>query len=342
VGYAANTEALHGQWFEAMRRGDFGAAWRISDQLLRLRVPGEQPWYLPRHQQWVWDGPPLAGQRVLVRCYHGLGDTIQFARFLPLLDSIARETVVWAQPALIGLLATLPGHRRYLPLHDGTPGVEHDVDIEIMELAHALRVQPESLAQSVPYFITGPAGPRVSERFSVGLVAAAGDWDARRSIPAELLRPLTHSPRLATFNFQLEQPLGGMPDLSTPDLLLLARRLRALDLVITPDTMLAHLAGALAVPTWVLLPAEADWRWMAPDRTDSPWYPTLRLFRQEKPGAWPAVVEQVVAALSTITTRQMFRSGVQRSSPSPDRRRRTSSPGRSSCRAFGGRSAGCT
>src|SRR5437588_26655 len=117
-----------------MRRGDFASAWEISDRIVAEHARCEPPWHLPRHQQWVWDGRALAQQTVLVRCYHGLGDTIQFARFLPLLDNICRETIVWAQPSLIPLLRTLPGQRRLLPLHDGSPEVDFDVDIEIMEL----------------------------------------------------------------------------------------------------------------------------------------------------------------------------------------------------------------
>src|SRR2546428_9686365 len=155
-------------WDAAMRRGDFAAAWQICDRLVAARAPGERCWHLPRHEQWVWDGRPLADRTVLVRCYHGLGDTLQFARFLPLLASVARETIVWAQPALLGLLATLPGARRLLPLHDGTPDVEYDVDIESMELAHALRVGAGSLPAGVPYFEV-PRGPRLSDRFSVGV-----------------------------------------------------------------------------------------------------------------------------------------------------------------------------
>jgi hypothetical protein len=291
------SETLRSRWFAAMRSGDFAAAWQLSDHLLSLRAPGEQPWHVPRHEQWVWDGRPLAGQRVLVRCYHGLGDTIQFARFLPLLDGIARETVVWAQSSLIPLLETLPGRRCYLPLHEGTPSVGYDVDIESMELAHALRVEPESLAENVPYFNNVPRAPRAADRFSIGLAAAAGGWDRRRSIPPRFFQKLTEIPSLAVFNLQLEEPLRGLIDLSTPDILLLAQRLRALDLVITPDTMLAHLAGALGVRAWVLLPTDADWRWMHPDRTDTPWYPTLRLFRQKQPGAWRPVIDQVLAEI---------------------------------------------
>src|SRR5207302_929832 len=153
-------------------------------------------------------------------------------------------------------------------------------------------------------------------KFSVGLLAQAGDWDPRRSVPADLLvsrlappggrdAPLaiwrgSAEPRLALFNLQLDRPLAGLPDVSTPDVLLLARRLRSLDLVVTPDTMLAHLAGALGVPTWTLLPADADWRWLQPDRTDSPWYPTMHLIRQSRPGDWQPVVDEVFSRLESL------------------------------------------
>src|SRR5438067_10053866 len=99
---------LGAAWLKAMRHGDFEAAWRVSDQVLARRAPGDECWHLPRHQQWVWDGRPVADQRVLVRCYHGLGDTLQFARFLPRVAAVAHWTTIWAQPALIPLLESLP------------------------------------------------------------------------------------------------------------------------------------------------------------------------------------------------------------------------------------------
>src|SRR4051812_44087459 len=102
-------------WIRHMRSGRFEAAWEVSDAVLRARA-GTLCWHLPRHEQYVWDGRPLAGKRVLVRCYHGLGDTIQFIRYAPLLKSIAAEVSVWAQPPLIPLLRTVRGIDRLLPL----------------------------------------------------------------------------------------------------------------------------------------------------------------------------------------------------------------------------------
>jgi hypothetical protein len=274
-----------------MRRGDLLGAWAIGDRILANNTQNGPRWDVPRHVQWIWDGRPLTG-RVLVRCYHGLGDTIQFARFLPQLD----DAIVWAQPALLPLLGKLPKKFAMLALHDGTPEVDYDVDIEMMELAHALRVTPETLAANVPYFDVSPA-PRMSDKFSVGIVAAAGDWDTTRSIPVALLDSLREINNVQLFNLQLESPVSGLIDVSTPDVLTLASRVRALDLVVSVDTMVAHLSGALGVPTWTLLSARADWRWME-QRDDSPWYPSMRLFRQRSPGAWGAVVDRVRAALS--------------------------------------------
>ena len=286
-----------------MRRADFATAWSISDRILAQRQPGETCWHLPRHQQWVWDGRALVNQQVLVRCYHGLGDTIQFARCLPMLDRIARETIVWVQPPLIRLLGTLPGSRQLLPLHDGSPGVDYDVDIEIMELGHALRLREEELGACVPYFHVDPA-PRPLGKFNVGVVATTGDWDGRRSIPPDVFSPLRNLSGVELFNLQLEDPLTGIHDWSTPDVLELASRLCALDLVIAPDTMIAHLAGALAVRTWTLLPYPADWRWHQPHRTDSPWYPTMRLFRQSQAGDWDSVMQDVYQCLTACRDSQ--------------------------------------
>jgi hypothetical protein len=288
---------LGAAWVAAMRAGDFARAWTISDRVLAARVASGPCWDWPRHLQWVWDGGALAGRRVLVRCYHGLGDTIQFARFLPLLGRIAREVVVWAQPPLIPLLATMDGVGTLLALDDGAPATTYDVDIELMELPHALRTTLSTLPAVVPY-LHPPAAPRLSAQFSVGIVARAGGWDCRRSVDPALIAHLGAVPGIALFNLQPGDAVPGAADASTPDILAAASRVRALDLVITVDTMMAHLAGALGVPVWTLLHAEADWRWME-RRHDSPWYPTMRLFRQKKAGDWAPAIEEVMERLGS-------------------------------------------
>ena len=155
-------------WLRHARRGDFDAAWRASDRILERA--GHHDWTIPRHQQQIWDGSPLAGQRVLIRCYHGLGDTIQFVRYVPLVRALAREVIVWAQPALVPLLRTVSGIGRLLPLRDGTPEVDYDVDVEVMELAHVFRTTLETIPSVVPYLFADAAVLPGRDTPRIGLV----------------------------------------------------------------------------------------------------------------------------------------------------------------------------
>lgn len=287
---------LAAAWIRAMRQGDFEAAWAISDRVLASSVGRDST--LPQHQQSIWNGSSLDGQRVLVRCYQGLGDAIQYSRFLPQLAQVAREVTVWAQAMLVPLLACMPDWRgRLLPLHDGVPEVEYDVDIEIMELPHALRTSLATLPAQTPYFDVVPALPLSPDKLQVGVMASAGTWDPRRCIPSALLAPLGNLPGVALYNLRPGARVPGALDASTADVLQTAARVASLDLVISVDTMMAHLAGALNVPTWTLLHAECDWRWME-GRDDSPWYPSMRLFRQPEPGNWSAVVDELTERLA--------------------------------------------
>ena len=232
------------EWTRAMRRGDFAAAWEVCDRVLERRRAEGPRWDLPRHLQWVWDGRPFDGRRALVRCYHGLGDTLQFARFLPRLARRAASLTVWAQPALLPLLATRGDLGRLLPLHDGAPEGRYDVEFEIMELAHALRATPASLREDCPTFSV-PAAPRLSPRFSVGLVLRAGDWDPRRRVPAELVQPLLARRDVDFFNLLPGDLLPGAPSAAEEDVVRAAARASSMDLVITVDTLMAHLAGSI-------------------------------------------------------------------------------------------------
>src|SRR5690242_1662777 len=288
------------KWIETMRNGDFAAAWQISDRLL-LTPRTEDHFQLPRWQQSIWDGSDVTGKRVLVRCYHGLGDTIHFIRYAALLKKLAAEVIVWVQPSLIPLLRGVDGIDRMLPLHDGSPEVEYDVDLELSELPHLFRTTLESIPARVPYLSVEPAAIASDGRMRAGLIWRSGDWDERRSVPfsqVQRLRQvrgvewhiLQREPVAAGWDGQLGVISGGDNPLDD------ARVMSSLDLVISVDTMTAHLAGALGVNTWTLLPYDADWRWML-DRRDSPWYPTMRLFRQPAPGRWDLVVDELVVQL---------------------------------------------
>lgn len=293
-----------------MRRGRFAEAWEVSDAVLRERA-GVPCWHLPRHFQYIWDGTPLDGKRVLIRCYHGLGDTIQFIRYAPLVQAVAAEVIVWAQPRLIPLLRGACGIDRLLPLHDGTPEAEYDVDVELMELPHMFRTTLETIPVEVPYLHVPPAPHPEGGGLAVGIAWTAGAWDDRRSIPFALVEPLAHIPGVAAYVLQREPgEAAGHPAFRTTPLagsiLGTARLVRALDLVITVDSMPAHLAGALAVPVWTLLPRECDWRWME-GRDDSPWYPTMRLFRQAVAGEWQGVLTNVEGALVERVKRAKYK-----------------------------------
>jgi hypothetical protein len=291
------------KWIEAMRSGDFAAAWKISDRLLLTRGAEDQ-FQLPRWRQSIWDGSDVAGKRVLVRCYHGLGDTIHFIRYAALLKKIAAEVIVWVQPSLIPVLGGVAGIDRMLPLHDGSPDVEYDVDIELSELPHLFRTTLENIPAEVPYVLVDPAVLASDGRMRVGLIWRSGDWDERRSIPFSQVQRLSQVSGVEWHILQREPLAAGWDgnfgvisggDNPLDD----ARVMRALDLVISVDTMTAHLAGALGVNTWTLLPTDADWRWMR-ERSDSPWYPTMRLFRQPAPGRWDLVIDELNIQLAAL------------------------------------------
>lgn len=286
-------------WVEAMRRADFTSAWRISDKVLQERTrSGADCSALPRNMQFIWSGVPLAGRRVFVRCYHGLGDTLQFVRLLAIPRLRATETILWVQPCLLKLLQTTRGIDRLLPLHEGEPNVDYDVDIELMELPHALQLQPTELARRMPYIYVSAPARSPSPHLRIGICWRTGDWRPERSIPPELLHPWSSLRHVRWFSLQFPPapcPLPAVP-IACRDLVEMAVRMQLLDLVITVDTMTAHLAGALGLPVWLLLDYDPDWRWMT-ERDDTPWYPTMRLFRQRAPGDWMGVIETVRTAL---------------------------------------------
>jgi hypothetical protein len=287
-------------WTAAMRAGDFARAWAITDRDLAdlSLIPKHTG---PRHLQRIWRGEELADKHVLVRCYHGLGDTIQFLRFMPSLGMIARSVTVWCQAELLPLVARVEGVSRAIPLHDGAPCAGFDVDIEIMEVPHAIRAGRGLVEMRAPY-LTLPPGDAAArplqhcQNLAVGLVWEVGAWDKRRAIPPALLRRLAGDDR-TLYSLQRGEGVERLPervarDISTPDIVALGHLIRQLDLVFCVDTMVAHLAGALGCEAWVLLHADCDWRWPA-SGSRTFWYRTLRLFRQRAQGNWDEVIEEV-------------------------------------------------
>jgi hypothetical protein len=302
-----NGEQAESEWAAAMRANDFARAWAINQRDLARRIAENAPKHEgPRHLQHIWRGEPLEGARVLVRCYHGLGDTLQFIRFAKSLRRIGREVILWVQPELLRLLGGGRSVDRVLPLHGGTPDVEYDVDIEVMELAFALRATREMI-DDVPYLSANCGTSRferdpTDRRIHIGLVWRAGDWDRRRSADLRLFGELD-SDRV---QLHLLQPTTEVPpfrasDLSCHDIADVAATISQLDLVLTVDTMMAHLAGAFGMPVWTMLCCDCDWRWG--EGATTPWYRTMRLFRQRELNNWQSVIAEIADELGSVCQR---------------------------------------
>jgi hypothetical protein len=251
-----------------------------------------------------WDGSPT-DQRVVVVWEQGAGDFFQFCRFLRPAAARAPGLIYLAHKSLGDI-----GSRHFPELVRATGALTFALWAPLLDLPHALGIESIDQLDSAPYLTADPAAiarwaPRLAEtRFKVGLVWRGSPQHARdtlRSMPAELYRPLSALP-IALFSLQV--PATDTPafavDLGrdTESYEDTAAIIAQLDLVITVDTSVAHLAGALGKPVWILVPhGEAcDWRWLR-ERTDSPWYASARLFRQPHPGNWTAVIEAVYGAL---------------------------------------------
>jgi hypothetical protein len=267
----------------------------------------------------------------VVRCYHGLGDSIQFIRFVPRVAEIARSVTVEAQAELIPLLRSMPEISTLVPLGEQMPA--YDVDIEAMEIPHALRVTLPTLPATVPYLAVprdarGHARRKLGEipgDLKAGVVWEAGQWRPERSAPLPLFARLAEIPGIALVNLQRVPASAGDDRIfslssTSEEMIDVAALVAELDLVVTVDTMMAHLAGSLARPVWTLLHAASDWRWML-DRTTSPWYPTMRLFRQAVSGNWEIVSATVFDELARLSVqRRRSKSFEERGAATPLRR----------------------
>lgn len=278
-------------WTEAMRRGDFAAAHDIADRVLGGRDPaGRDDPALPYHLRWVWDGRPFDRRDVLVRCYHGLGDTLMFSRFLPLLARRAARLCVEMQPHLLPLFRDVPGIGKLVPFDTARPLPPRDCDLEIMELPQALRAGPAEAPPLAPPVALAPLPSG-----TVALCWGAGDWDAGRAVPEAMFAPLCRGPALSLMPGPTALPVLN-PEGCPLDILQTARLIAGSTLVVTVDTMIAHLAGMLGRPTWLLVKHVPDWRWPV-EGSRTPWYPAMRVWRQHAPDDWSGPIGAMAAAL---------------------------------------------
>jgi hypothetical protein len=296
----------HDPWNQAMRRGDFESAWRETDKLEALRR--RQP---PGACDLLWNGDNPHGRNVLVRCLHGLGDTIQFSRFLSPLNEIAAQLSVLVQPPLVPLFQNQSGFGIVRNGWTEWGNTDSALEIEIMELAYAFRVNPATLP--LPRLCVSGESRRsdpildllqTSAR-KIAIFWAASGWGGGRHVPFSFFEPLADFSGVQFFSFQqgpcereAEESVLPIHRISehTADIRDLARALAEMDLVLTVDTMAAHLAGSLRIPAWLLLERMADWRWIE-GRDDSPWYPEMRVFREHR--GWEEVIGEILRELET-------------------------------------------
>jgi tetratricopeptide (TPR) repeat protein len=275
----------------------------------------------PAYSQPEWQGEALSGRTLLLYAEQGLGDVLQFVRYVPLVAAMGGSIVLQVQPALVPLLQMMPGVT-VVPRGQQLPPFA--LHLPLMDLPRVFGTTLDSIPAAIPYLYADTAKLARWRRalgdslggasLKVGVVwsgAFTHKADRHRSLSAATVLPRLVLPGVRLYSLQKEPRAPDGPVLAGlgADIIDLAPELRdfadtaaaivALDLVIAVDTSVAHLAGALGRPVWVLLPYALDWRWLRA-RQDSPWYPTMRLFRQHKPQAWEDVLARVSSELTRI------------------------------------------
>ncbi len=272
-----------------------------------------------------WDGGPLEGRTLLLHAEQGAGDALQFLRYLPLVAQRGGRIIIECHETLAGLLKGQRMDHSVVAMSELGP--TFDLHCPLLTLPHVFATDLASIPQDVPYLQADAAAAKVwngrlaehPDSVQVGLVWAGNPKhknDRNRSVKLASLAPLADIPGVSFISLQkgaaATEAMSPPPGMKLSDwtgeledFAHTAALIAALDLVITVDTSVAHLAGALGKPVWVFLPFAPDWRWLL-GRSDSPWYPTMRLFRQPRPARWDPVITEVRYALETFAAARIF------------------------------------
>jgi hypothetical protein len=313
---AINPEFAECQWNKGLlllRQGPRAAGWQGYEWRRRT-----DRWAVRNFSDPEWDGVAAPGGRVLLYAEQGLGDTIHFARFAHAVAATGRTVILEVQPTLVGLLKSMPGID-VIGQGDALP--HFDCHLPLMSVPHVLGIGAESIPACTAYLMVDPActalwSPRLArDAFNVGIAWQGNPKspaDHGRSIPLRAFHPLSAVPGVRLVCLQKNDGIEQLDDLPAGMTVMTlgepyeagtfedtAAVMMNLDLVITSDTSVAHLAGALGRPTWIVLKLVPDWRWMM-DREDCPWYPTARLFRQRRRGDWDETLTRVAQALRAL------------------------------------------
>ena len=306
-------EAHWNQGFAYLLAGDFEHGWEKYEWRKR------HPRYAAAYRSFeapTWEGEDIAGRTLLIHAEQGLGDSIQFIRYAEPLAARGVRVIVACDPALIALFQRVRGVTEAIDKDGAMP--PFDLWVDQMSLPRVTRTRLDTIPTPGPYLSADPA--RIAawqhdlpDGLKVGLVWAGNPQhsnDRRRSMPIEAVRPLVAVPGLKFVSLQVGARSGEVARLAPAPILDVTPRLTNfmetaavvdnLDLVIAVDTAVTHLAGAMGKPAWTLLPFDPDWRWVVARPDDTPWYPSMRLFRQSRSGDWAGVVAQVAAALTAL------------------------------------------
>lgn len=307
-------EPLWNKSLVTLLRGDLREGWRLYEWRKKTKAPyGDRTFPQP-----FWSGAEsLRGKSILVHWEQGLGDTIQFCRYIAALDGLGARVLYAPQKPLRGLMQSLAGACELVDVDD--PGLRFDFHLPLLSAPHALGTDLTNIPGQKPYLNAQP--DRIarwrnrigSEGLKVGICwqGSTGPIDAGRSVPLTAFRGLSEMPGLRLISLHRGEGEAQLRDLGArmtvetlgPDydagadaFVDAAAAIMCCDLVITSDTAIAHLAGALGARTFVALKHLPDWRWLL-SREDSPWYPNMRLFRQPSPGDWDGVFKAIKQAL---------------------------------------------
>jgi tetratricopeptide (TPR) repeat protein len=298
-------------------KGEFESGWDEYEWRWKTDQLQEPDFAQPR-----WDGTPLGPRTILLHVEQGFGDTIQFIRYAALLkkQNPAATIVVQCQPQLVNLLSRCCCIDRLVVQGDDPPAF--DVHSPLLSLPKVLKITLETIPANAPYLSADPSLvalwrerliPSSNLRIGINWQGRSSPGDhLKRNVPLSFFVELTRKiPEISVISLQKETSGADLASWTVPVPLICpgddfdaangafmdtAAIMTSLDLVISSDTSIPHLAGALGVPVWVALPSAADWRWLL-DRTDSPWYPTMRLFRQPSPGDWNTVFQAIALEL---------------------------------------------
>ncbi|MGE0372020.1 MAG: tetratricopeptide repeat protein [Gammaproteobacteria bacterium] len=293
---------------------DFARGWEEYEWRWKVKESGA----IRTFEQPLWLGNEnLSGKTILLHAEQGFGDTLQFCRYVPLVAGLGARVILEVQAPLVSLLARLPGVAQVIAAGDPPPAA--DFHCPLMSLPLAFRTDHRTIPAAIPYLRSDPARTAAwrSRLDRSGTVRTGLAWSGRpafrndynRSIrPTEFIPLLAVDATFVSLHQELRdrdrELLASCPQIrhygaELNDFDDTAALIESLDLVISVDTSVAHLAGALGKPTWILLPYTPDWRWLL-DREDSPWYPGARLFRQPRPGDWDSVIQRVAGELRRL------------------------------------------